>query len=266
MTKLATVTCRVLGVLFVVAGVATFLFGEEEIFYHNLLHLLTGLAALVVGFGGGPAAARIFCLGFGIGYLTFGALGFVAGNPEADYMWDMRVLHLASAEHVFHLVLGAVIVVAGILTRPGGEGSRWRNATARTRARLSGASRTVVLSLVVAAVGVLTMALSGVDFTTTVPPGLIILLLPAGLVAFGRWRWTPIIATLAGLFIVVGYFPSGSAGALLDLTRFGPFLGLWLQLAASLVAVVAGVVACIQNYQRAPKTREGSRLVAERQS
>jgi hypothetical protein len=93
---------------------------------------------------------------------------------------------------------------------------------------LSLAARLTVCSLVAASIGVVIMMISGVDFRTTIPPGLFILLLPAGLVAFGRWRWTPTIATLAGLFIFVSYFPSGSAARLLDRGQFGVFVGLWL--------------------------------------
>ncbi len=118
----------------------------------------------------------------------------------------------------------------------------------KERIPLSMASKLTIFSLVAAAAGVVIMIVSGVDFPT-IPPGLIILLIPAGLVAFGRWRWTPIIATLAGLFIFVGYFLSGSTVRLLDLSQFGAFIGLWLQFLASFVTVVAGIVATVQNYR-----------------
>lgn len=126
----------------------------------------------------------------------------------------------------------------------------------KERIPLSTASKLVVFSLVAAAAGVVMMIVSGVDFPA-IPPGLFILLIPAGLVAFGRWRWTPIIATLAGLFIFVGYFPSGAAIRLLDLSQFGAFIGLWLQFLASFVAVVAGIVATMQNYRTAPQEMSG---------
>ena len=119
----------------------------------------------------------------------------------------------------------------------------------RGRAPLPLAARLTVVSLVAAAAGVVMMLTSGVEFQTTVPPGLFILLVPAGLVAFGRWRWTRPLAALAGLFIFVSYFPSGSAVRLLDPSQFGVFVGLWLQFLASLLAVVAGFVATIRNYR-----------------
>jgi hypothetical protein len=115
------------------------------------------------------------------------------------------------------------------------------------RIALSLAARLTVCSLVAAATGVVIMMVSGV-FRTAIPPGLFILLIPAGLVAFGRWRWTPIIATLSGLFIFVSYFPSGSAVRLFDLSQLGVFVSLWLQFLASFIAGIAGIVAAIQNY------------------
>jgi len=117
------------------------------------------------------------------------------------------------------------------------------------------ASKLTVFSLLAAAAGVVIQIISGVDYPT-IPPGLFILLIPAGLVAFGRWRWTPVIATLAGLFIFVSYFLSGSTVRLLDLSQFGAFIGLWLQFLAVIVTVVAGTVATVQNYRTATKGDE----------
>jgi len=104
------------------------------------------------------------------------------------------------------------------------------------------ASKVAGASLVVAAVGVVIMIAAGVDFGTTPPPGLFILLIPAGLIAFGGWRWTPIVAALAGLFILVSYFLSGSAARLADLTQFGALIGF--------VAPVRGIVRCRRSRDR----------------
>lgn len=119
MTRIATWVCRVLGVLFILAGVVVFVSGPAEDQYHNLLHFVTGLVAAAAGFGG-HRAARIFCLGFGAGYLGLGGLGFAVGNPAADYMWHLGPIHLASGEHIFHLVLGGIVLLGGILTRRAG--------------------------------------------------------------------------------------------------------------------------------------------------
>ena len=204
---------------------------------------------MIVGVSRHRLAARIFCVVFGAGYLAFGALGFLLGDPQSDRLWHVGVLHLAQAEHLFHLVLGGVVLAAGLLTaapRPLADDT--------LRGPGPGAAHGVgVSSLIVAAAGVVTMALSGVDFTTTIPPGLLILLVPAGLVALGRWRWPPILAVAAALFIVVSYLPSGAAAALLDPAASGAFLGLWLQFAGASVALVAGTITLVRTYRAAPK-------------
>ena len=119
----------------------------------------------------------------------------------------------------------------------------------KERVPSSVAAKVTVFSLVAGGVGIVIMISWGVDFQTPIPPGLFILLVPAALVAFGRWRWTPVIAALAGLFIFVSYFPSGAVVRLLDLSQFGAFIGLWLQFLASFTTVIAGLIATMQNYR-----------------
>ena len=116
------------------------------------------------------------------------------------------------------------------------------------RSSFSLASKLTVAALLVAAAGIVIQIISGVDFPT-VPPGLIILLVAAGLVAFGPWRWTPVVGTVLGLWLLIGFSLSGEAGRLLDAGQFGGFVGLWIQFLAVIVSVVAGTVATIQNYR-----------------
>jgi hypothetical protein len=105
-----------------------------------------------------------------------------------------------------------------------------------------------VAALLVAAAGFVVQIVSGVD-VPTVPPGLVIMLVAAGLVAFLPWRWTPVIGTAVGLFLFVGFFGSGAVGNLLDARQGGVFIGAWIQFLAVIVAVIAGVVATVQNYR-----------------
>jgi hypothetical protein len=95
MPKLARLTCWVLGALFVVAGVMTVAFGEPGDQHHNLLHLATGLVAVIAGVSRDRFTARIFCIVVGAGYLAFGALGYILGDPHSDRLWHVGVLHLA---------------------------------------------------------------------------------------------------------------------------------------------------------------------------
>jgi hypothetical protein len=113
---------------------------------------------------------------------------------------------------------------------------------------LSLAGKLTVAGLVVGAIGVVIQIVSGHDYPT-IPPVFFILLIPAGLIAFLRWRWTPVSAVLAGLFLTFGLFASGESARLFDLSNFGDSAGLWVQMLAVIVATIAGVIATIQNYR-----------------
>ncbi len=110
------------------------------------------------------------------------------------------------------------------------------------------ASKLTVVALIAAAAGFVIQIISGIE-VPTVPPGLVILLVAAGLVAFLPWWWIPVVGAAVGLFLLIGFFPSGAVGNLLDLSQFGAFIGLWLQFLAVIVTVVAGIVATVQNYR-----------------
>ena len=116
------------------------------------------------------------------------------------------------------------------------------------RSSLSPAGKVTVVALLVAAAGFAIQIVSGVD-VPTVPPGLVIMLVAAALVAFGPWRWTPVVGVVVGLFLLVGFFASGSVGSLLAPDQSGVFVGAWIQFLAVIVTVVAGIVAAVQNYR-----------------
>ena len=50
-------------------------------------------------------------------YLLFGVLGLLLGDPADDRMWHVGPLELMTGDHVFHIVLGAAVLLTGILTR-----------------------------------------------------------------------------------------------------------------------------------------------------
>jgi len=119
-----------------------------------------------------------------------------------------------------------------------------------TLSRLSRPARTEAAALAVAAVGIIIQIIGGVNYPA-VPPGLIILLAAAALVAFLPWRWASVFGVLAGAFMVIGAI--GAANARYDLTHPGhpgAFIGTWIQLIAVVVAVVAGVMALAVRNQR----------------
>lgn len=115
--KIARYLCRGLGVVFVATAPMVFLSADTPTRYHTLLHVLTGLVALYIGFRGTPYGARLYCLAFGTGYLLVGALGILLGDPANDRMWHVGPLQLMWGDHLFHVVLGTVVLVAGLVTR-----------------------------------------------------------------------------------------------------------------------------------------------------
>ena len=118
---------------------------------------------------------------------------------------------------------------------------------------LSSASKVTVAALLVAALGFAIQIFSGID-VPTVPPGLVILVVAATVVALLPWRWVPVVGTFAGLFLFVGFFASGALSNLLDPSRFGVLVGAWIQFLALIVAVAGGLVATIQNYRKRTRT------------
>ena len=116
------------------------------------------------------------------------------------------------------------------------------------RSSLLPASKLTVAALLVAAAGFAIQIFSGVD-VPMVPPGFVIMLVAAGLVAFLPWRWIPVVGAAVGLFLLVGFFASGAVGSLLDPSRLGIFVGAWIPFLAVIVTVVAGIVAALQNYR-----------------
>lgn len=116
---------------------------------------------------------------------------------------------------------------------------------------LSAARKLNLLGLLAAAAGV-AILFATIDFPVPVPVGTILLLLAAGLVAFGGWRWTVIPAVAVPLFIFVGGFTAGGLiDRLIDPGQLGAFVGTWVQMLGLITAIAAGIVAVAQMYRPA---------------
>lgn len=126
----------ILGAAFLLIGVSGFAFdnmaGTHLTWMHNIIHLASGAAALYFGLKGSIPAAKIFSFAFGALYLLLGVGGYWLGMTgtstlpnalnEGGYNEHMfRVipgaLELGTADHILHIILGAVFIVVALLTR-----------------------------------------------------------------------------------------------------------------------------------------------------
>jgi len=111
------------------------------------------------------------------------------------------------------------------------------------------ATKLTIGALLVSAVGILLQYLSGVGDFPTIPPGPIILTILAGIIAFAPWRWIPILSSVMGIALIVGFFLNESVDRLTDVTPILGLVGLWIQAAGMVVAIAAGVMATLGNDQ-----------------
>lgn len=120
---------------------------------------------------------------------------------------------------------------------------------------LAAAGKLTVAGLGAAAGGIAIQIASGADYST-VPPGLVILLVAAGLVALAtRWWWTPLAGLVVSAFLLLGgAVASNTRDHLGDPSEVGVFIGTVIQPLALVIALVASVAATRQGYQSRPRT------------
>jgi hypothetical protein len=118
---MAKTVCKILGVVFILVGLVGFvnhdLMGTHLNGTHNVIHLVSGALALYFGFAGTLSAARLFCIVFGIVYALLGVAGFLLGKDPGKILPIDDLLMLGTMDHVVHILLGAVLLVGGFLTR-----------------------------------------------------------------------------------------------------------------------------------------------------
>ena len=130
---MAKTVCKILGVVFLLVGIAGFvspgMLGTHLSLAHNLVHIISGAIALYFGFAGSASGARTFCLVFGAVYLLLGVVGFVMGAPgistiagmahQDPRLWKVLpgTLELGQMDHIVHVLLGVVFLIGGLLGR-----------------------------------------------------------------------------------------------------------------------------------------------------
>ena len=117
---MAKTICKVLGVVFLLVGVAGFaaprLLGAHLDTTHNAVHIVSGVIALYFGFAGTWSGAKTFALVFGVVYLGLGVLGAALGTG-ADRMLNLGPLHLGTVDHAIHILLGVAFLAGGLFTK-----------------------------------------------------------------------------------------------------------------------------------------------------
>lgn len=116
---MARTVCKLLGVVFVLVGIAGFfndhLLGAHLDKYHNLVHIVSGIIALYFGFAGSLSGAKGFCLLFGVVYLGLGCVGWFMGTGP-EHLLHLGPLHLAQVDHGIHVLLGVVFLAGGLFS------------------------------------------------------------------------------------------------------------------------------------------------------
>ncbi len=122
-----------------------------------------------------------------------------------------------------------------------------RTEAVRDRTGRAAPSRvTLVVGLVVAAAGVMIEYLTGVPGFPAVPPGPIILLVVAAIVALVAARAIVVLGLVAAAFLSVGAVAAGTTAEVLAAPEvIGQFLGALVQVLGLVVALVAGVAALL---------------------
>jgi hypothetical protein len=133
--SLANTVATILGIGFILVGlvglIAPSLMGMHLSLSHDLVHLISGAAALYFGLAGSVRAAKLFNLIFGTVYLLLGVVGFLAGHsgspspgvpgPSSSNLLKVIAgsLELGTADHSVHILLGLVFIVGALLTKQG---------------------------------------------------------------------------------------------------------------------------------------------------
>jgi len=125
----------------------------------------------------------------------------------------------------------------------------------KKKSTLSSERKITVACLIAAAAGVVIQIISGHPYPA-IPPVFFILLVPAALIYFAPWRWTPVSAILSGIFLTAGLFLSGASRRLIDLQNPGDSAGLWIQSLAVLVALIAACMAAYKTFRSAENKNE----------
>ena len=113
---MATLVCKIMGVIFVFIAIWGFVDGSKVLVFHvntmhNLVHLASGILALICAFTS-YKAAKMFSIIFGIVYGLVAILGFM------DVQFINDLLHLNDADDFLHIGIALLFLGAAFLPMP----------------------------------------------------------------------------------------------------------------------------------------------------
>ena len=119
---MAKTVATLVGVVFIVVGIVGFfspnILGAHLGKAHNVVHLVSGAISLYLGTKGTLAAARRFCIVFGLIYGLLGVVGYFVGTGP-EHMLDLRYLMLGTRDHIIHVVIAVLYLIGGFSTKSG---------------------------------------------------------------------------------------------------------------------------------------------------
>lgn len=120
---MAKTIATLLGAVLLLVGIIGFVspgfLGTHLTLSHNIVHILTGAISLYFGLSASVAAARTFCILFGVVYGLLGVCGFLLGSGP-DRMFEALAalgLHLGTMDHIVHILLGVLYLIGGLMTK-----------------------------------------------------------------------------------------------------------------------------------------------------
>ncbi|MFB4306725.1 hypothetical protein [Actinomadura sp. GTD37] len=117
---------------------------------------------------------------------------------------------------------------------------------------LSATGKATFSALLAAGAAFVVLEVAGLTDTPPIPPGLVAIVLAAGLLAAVPGRWTPVAGAVAALFNLVVMFAVGAQERLVDPESALDLMAGWVLLVALIIASVTGTAAAFRNEETDP--------------
>src|SRR6185312_229216 len=117
---MAKTVATLVGIVFILVGIVGFfshnLLGAHLGKVHNVVHLASGAVSLYLGMKGSLAAARQFCIVFGLVYGLLGLVGYLVGTGP-DHMLELPYFVVGTRDHIIHIVIAILYLIGGFSTK-----------------------------------------------------------------------------------------------------------------------------------------------------